>query len=93
MCEKEGWTETIPKLIHVTPKELVPKQGTCCSYVRAHVLIFVGGCVCACVCTMANNFVVWEGREGEGWEEGGRGKGGAGRIGGREGEGKVRLKE
>ena len=27
MCEKEGWTETIPTLIHVTPKELVPKQG------------------------------------------------------------------
>lgn len=42
MCEKEGWTETVPKLIHVTPKELVPKQGT---YVRnphvcMHVLMF-----------------------------------------------------
>ena len=26
MCEKEGWTETLPRLIHVTPEELVPRQ-------------------------------------------------------------------
>lgn len=26
MCQKEGWTETLPRLIHVTPEELVPRQ-------------------------------------------------------------------
>ena len=62
MCEKEGWTETIPKLIHVTPKELVPKQGTWCTYVRAHVLIFVCVCACVCACTMASRCIAREGK-------------------------------
>ena len=49
MCEKEGWTETIPKLIHVTPKELVPKQGTYRTHVRmfdrTHVRTWASTCV------------------------------------------------
>ena len=36
MCEKEGWTETLPRLIHVTPEELVPKQVNTPSHTLDH---------------------------------------------------------
>jgi hypothetical protein len=41
MCQKEGWTESLPTLIHVTPEELVPKQGIHSVYIYVFVSILL----------------------------------------------------